>query len=74
MIAMNGKVILTPRWYTMAQVAELLGYSVAKVKTLVYSGELRSLKDGGSRRILPSWVDEYVTRKAAESEDLELVA
>lgn len=71
---MEGKVILAPRWYTMGQVAELLGYSVAKVKTLVYSGQLRSLKDGGSRRILPVWVDEYVARRAAESEALELVA
>jgi excisionase family DNA binding protein len=70
----EGKVILAPRWYTMAQVAELLGYSVAKVKTLVYSGELRSLKDGGNRRILPQWVDEYVERRAAESESLELVS
>lgn len=71
---MDGKVVLAPRWYTMAQVAELLGYSVAKVKTLVYSGELRSLKDGGSRRILPQWVDEYVERKATESEVMELAA
>jgi excisionase family DNA binding protein len=71
---MDGKVVLAPRWYTMAQVAELLGYSVAKVKTLVYSGELRSLKDGGNRRILPEWVDEYVERKAAESEVMELAA
>ncbi|GAB3655651.1 helix-turn-helix domain-containing protein [Glycomyces tarimensis] len=71
---MDGKVILKPRWYTMAQVAELLGYSLAKVKTLVYSGELRSLKDGGNRRILPEWVDEYVQRRAAEAEHLELVA
>lgn len=71
---MEGKVILAPRWYTMAQVAELLGYSLAKVKTLVYSGELRSLKDGGNRRILPEWVDEYVTKRAEAAEELELVA
>ncbi|WP_026928588.1 helix-turn-helix domain-containing protein [Glycomyces tenuis] len=71
---MDERIVLKPRWYTMAQVAELLGYSLAKVKTLVYSGELRSLKDGGNRRILPEWVDEYVTRKAAASESLELVA
>ena len=35
---------------------------------LVISGDLRSLKDGRSRRILPEWVDEYVARRAAESE------
>jgi hypothetical protein len=35
---------------------------------LVITGELRSLKDGGSRRILPEWVDEYVNKRATDSE------
>ena len=35
---------------------------------LIITGELRSLKDGRSRRVLPEWVDEYVARKAAESQ------
>ena len=35
---------------------------------LVISGDLRSLKDGRSRRILPEWVEEYVARRVAESE------
>jgi excisionase family DNA binding protein len=34
---------------------------------LVASGQLRSLKDGGHRRILPEWVDEYVARRAGEA-------
>ena len=54
-------------WYTVAQVAEMLGFGLSKTKMLVKTGELRSLKDGGHRRILPEWVDEYVARRAAES-------
>jgi len=54
------------RWYTTAEVATMLGYGLSKTKMLVATGELRSLKDGKYRRILPEWVDEYVARKAAE--------
>src|SRR5262245_4616256 len=50
------------RWYTVAEVAEMLGFGLSKTKMLVATRELRSLKDGGSRRILPEWVDEYVRR------------
>lgn len=56
-----------PRWYTTAQVALMLGYSLTKTKSLVISGQIRSLKDGGNRRILPEWVDEYIHRRAEES-------
>jgi excisionase family DNA binding protein len=59
---------ICPRWYTVAQVADMLGYGLTKTKMLVITGELRSLKDGGSRRILPEWVDEYVAKRAADSE------
>jgi excisionase family DNA binding protein len=51
---------LDPKWYTVAQVARLLGYGETKVRTLVISGDLRSLKDGRSRRVLPEWVEDYV--------------
>ncbi|GAA3891448.1 hypothetical protein GCM10022243_65420 [Saccharothrix violaceirubra] len=56
-----------PRWYTVAQVADLLGYGLSKTKMLVATGQIRSLKDGGNRRILPGWVDEYVSRRATEA-------
>ena len=46
------------KWYTVRQVADMLGYGVTKTKMLVATGELRSLKDGRSRRVLPEWVDE----------------
>jgi excisionase family DNA binding protein len=61
-------VSLRPKWYTVAQVAALLGYGESKVRMLIIVGDLRSLKDGRSRRVLPEWVDEYVARRAAEAE------
>ena len=60
-------VVLTPKWYTTAQVAELLGFGLYKTKMLIATGELRSLKDGKYRRILPEWVDEYVARRVQEN-------
>jgi excisionase family DNA binding protein len=56
------------KWYTTAEVASMLGYGQTKVRMLIISGELRSLKDGRSRRILPEWVDEYVARRAEEAQ------
>ena len=62
-------VSLDPKWYTVAQVARLLGYGESKVRMLIITGDLRSLKDGRSRRVLPEWVDAYVALRAAEAED-----
>ena len=62
-------VSLTPRWYTVAQVAQLLGYGESKVRMLIISGDLRSLKDGRSRRVLPEWVDDYVASRAAQADE-----
>jgi excisionase family DNA binding protein len=56
-----------PKWYTTKQVAVMLGFSLTKTKNLVLSGQIRSIKDGGNRRILPEYVDEYVARKAQEA-------
>jgi excisionase family DNA binding protein len=56
------------KWYSPAEVAEQLGYGLSKVKMLIATGQLRSIKDGKYRRILPEWVDDYVRRRAAESE------
>jgi excisionase family DNA binding protein len=52
--------MLAPRWYSPAEVAVLLGFGLSKVKMKIATGELRSIKDGKYRRILPEWVDEYV--------------
>lgn len=61
---------LTRRWYTVAEVAEMLGYGETKVRMAIISGDLRSVKDGKLRRILPEWVDDYVALRVAESENL----
>jgi excisionase family DNA binding protein len=60
-------VVIQPRWYTAKDVAAMLGYGLTKTKMLIATGEIRSLKDGGSRRILPEWVDEYIERKTREA-------
>ena len=60
-----GEVVM-PRWYTVEQVAVMLNYGLTKTKYLVHSGQIRSLKDGGNRRILPEWVDEYIRHRIEE--------
>jgi excisionase family DNA binding protein len=59
------EMIFTPRWYTVAQVAQLLNYGESKVRMLIITGQLRSIKDGRSRRILPEWVEAYVQDRAS---------
>lgn len=60
---MNRPAELTPKWYSPAEVAALLGFGLSKVKMKIATGELRSIKDGKYRRILPEWVDEYVSEQ-----------
>ncbi|MGJ7442229.1 helix-turn-helix domain-containing protein [Aquipuribacter sp. MA13-6] len=55
-------VVLRRRWHTVPEVADMLGFGVSKTKRLVAEGAIRSVKDGGHRRVLPEWVDEYVER------------
>ena len=40
--------------------AVMLGYGLTKTKHLVLTGQIRSVKDGRNRRILPEWVDDYI--------------
>jgi excisionase family DNA binding protein len=58
--------VIAPRWYTIEQVAVMLNYGLTKTKYLVHSGQIRSVKDGGNRRILPEWVDEYIRQRVEE--------
>lgn len=58
--------VVMPRWYTIEQVAVMLNYGLTKTKHLVHSGQIRSVKDGGNRRILPEWVDEYIRQRVEE--------
>jgi excisionase family DNA binding protein len=62
------EIVLKRRWHTVAEVAEMLGYGETKVRMAIIAGDLKSVKDGKLRRILPEWVDEYVALKVAESE------
>lgn len=58
--------VVTPRWYTVEQVALMLNYGLTKTKYLVHSGQIRSVKDGGNRRVLLEWVDDYIRRCVEE--------
>lgn len=66
-----GERVIQPVWYTTREVAAMLRYSLTKTKHLVKSGQIRSVKDGGSRRILPEHVEEYIRRKAREAGSYE---
>jgi excisionase family DNA binding protein len=46
----------------------MLGFGLSKTKMLVLTGEIRSVKVGRNRRILPTWVDEYVQAVATGPE------
>lgn len=60
--------IIQPKWHTVAEVAEMLGFGLSKTKMLVAEGRIRSLKSGRNRRILPEWVDEFVEQQVKEAE------
>ncbi|WTP59012.1 excisionase family DNA-binding protein [Streptomyces phaeochromogenes] len=60
--------VIKRRWHTTAEVADMLGFGLSKTKMLVLTGEIRSVKVGRNRRILPAWVDEYVQRVTADAE------
>ncbi len=57
--------LIARKWYSTAEVAEMLGFGLSKTKFLVLSGEIRSLKVGRHRKVLPEWVDEYVRQQTA---------
>ncbi|MER5917726.1 excisionase family DNA-binding protein [Streptomyces sp. NPDC001982] len=58
--------VVQAKWHTTAEVAAMLGFGLSKTKMLVLTGEIRSVKIGRNRRILPDWVDEYVERVTSE--------
>jgi excisionase family DNA binding protein len=65
----SRSVNLQPKWHSPAEVAVLLGYGLSKVKMKIATGELRSVKDGKYRRILPEWVDEYIREQVRRNEE-----
>ncbi|WP_406735147.1 excisionase family DNA-binding protein [Streptomyces sp. NBC_01108] len=60
--------VIQRKWHTTKEVAEMLGFGLSKTKMLVLTGEIRSVKVGRNRRILPAWVDEYVQHVTADAE------
>ncbi|MFJ8335224.1 excisionase family DNA-binding protein [Streptomyces sp. NPDC094437] len=62
--------VIQPKWHNTAEVAALLGFGLSKTKMLVLTGEIRSVKIGRNRRILPDWVDDYVQRVTSEAEEV----
>ena len=64
------EMIFTPRWYTVAQVARLLNYGESKLRMLIITCQLRSIKDGRSRRTLPEWVEAYAQDRVKAAEDI----
>jgi excisionase family DNA binding protein len=59
---------MTKKWFSVAEVAEMLGFGETKVRMAIIHGDLRSVKDGKLRRIIPQWVDEYVALKVTQSD------
>jgi excisionase family DNA binding protein len=59
-----------PRFLTLADVAEILATSVAQVRALVQSGELRYIQIGGRQqyRIEAVELEKYIQRMYAESD------
>jgi hypothetical protein len=59
----EGQLILTPKWHSppRSQCCSVSGFQGQDADA---QRELRSVKDGKYRRILPEWVDEYVARRA----------
>jgi excisionase family DNA binding protein len=59
-----------PRFLTLPDVAEILATSVAQVRALVQSGELRSIQIGGRQqyRIETVELENYIARMYAESD------
>jgi excisionase family DNA binding protein len=61
--------VIERKWHTVAEVAAMLGFGLSKTKMLVLTGEIRSVKVGRNRRILPAWVDEYVQAVTASGSE-----
>ena len=59
---------MTKKWFSVAEVAEMLGFGETKVRMAIIHGDLRSVKDGRQRRILPQWVDKYMALRVTESD------
>lgn len=62
------RTVIEPKWYSVDEVALMLGFGKSKTKNLIATGRLKSVKDGRNRKIIARWVDEYVESRIAEVE------
>lgn len=64
----------SPRFLTLADVAEVLNVTVRQVYALVRSGELRGIQIGGRGqwRIENDQLEDYITRQYARAEQADL--
>ncbi len=64
---------LTPRFLTLADVAEVLNVTVRQVYALVRSGDLRGIQIGGRGqwRIETVELEGYISRQYARTDNLE---
>lgn len=64
---------LTPRFLTLADVAEVLNVTVRQVYALVRSGDLRGIQIGGRGqwRIEAVELEDYISRQYARRDTLE---
>jgi excisionase family DNA binding protein len=65
---------LTPRFLTLADVAEVLNVTVRQVYALVRSGDLRGIQIGGRGqwRIEAVELEDYISRQYARTDRVEL--
>jgi excisionase family DNA binding protein len=47
------------RLFTVKQTGELLGYSERQVRRMIAAGKIRTVRDGGSVRVLPESIIAY---------------
>ncbi|WP_442880838.1 helix-turn-helix domain-containing protein [Aeromicrobium sp.] len=64
---------LTPRFLTLADVAEVLNVTVRQVYALVRSGDLRGIQIGGRGqwRIEAVELEDYISRQYARADNLD---
>jgi excisionase family DNA binding protein len=59
---------VTPVLYKVPEAMEILGYSRSRIYKLIRSGRLLSVKEGGTRRIPASAIENYVALLQREAE------
>ena len=64
----EGISLVRRKLYRVEEVAEVLNVGRTKVFDLIRSGQLASVKVGGSRRVTEQAIDDYIARLCHESE------